>query len=218
MNKKKLQFKKLSDEQKETIKNIYKDKSIAWDDRMRALIEFTGKSERTVRKWAVKLGLKEKEDVVSPELEKAKQRKFDEGKKRFIVTWAQNNTPVHERFFINLESYAKKIDADIHVIAGRYKNPTSVFTDKEFDRWHKNTIPYLDAARHDIHRYVSVMSDIKIQPTAVNPMSGMKGVSGINSCIFGHPKVQLEMIAVLEGCMPKQMLTTGACTKRNYTD
>jgi hypothetical protein len=214
----KLQFKKLTEEQKETFKNIYKDKSVAWDDRMRALMDFTGKSERTVRKWAIKLGLKEREEVESPEFEKAKQRTFDEGKKRFIITWAQNNTPVHQRFLINLKSYAKFIDADIHVIAGRYKNPTSVFTDKDFDRWHSPVLPYLDAARHSIHKYVSIMSDIKIQPTAVNPMSGLQGVSGINSCIFGHPKVQFEMIPVLEGYRPKQMLTTGACTRLNYTD
>jgi hypothetical protein len=74
------------------------------------------------------------------------------------------------------------------------------------------------ANRHDIHKYVSVMSDLKIQPTAVNPMSGLEGMSGINSCIFGSPKVQMEMIPVLEGGKPKQMITTGAVTKMNYTD
>ena len=62
------------------------------------------------------------------------------------------------------------------------------------------------------------MSDVKIQPTAVNPMTGMQGMSGLNSCIFGSPKVQMEMIPVLEGCKPKMMLTTGACTIKNYTD
>jgi hypothetical protein len=62
------------------------------------------------------------------------------------------------------------------------------------------------------------MSDVKIQPTAVDPMTGLQGMSGINSCIFGSPKVQLETIPVLEGNIPKMMLTTGACTVNNYTD
>ena len=62
------------------------------------------------------------------------------------------------------------------------------------------------------------MSDIKVQPTAVNPMTGMQAISGVNSCIFGSPKVQLEMIPVLEGNKPKIMLTTGAVTVKNYTD
>jgi hypothetical protein len=65
----------------------------------------------------------------------------------------------------------------------------------------------LDANRHDIHKYVSILSDIKIQPTAVNPMTGMQALSGINSCVFA-PKVQMEMIPVLDGQKPKIMLTT----------
>ena len=84
--------------------------------------------------------------------------------------------------------------------------------------WHDDFLPYLDANRHDIHKYVSILSDIKIQPTAVNPMTGLQALSGINSCIFGSPKVQMEMIPVLEGNKPKMVLTTGAATKKNYTD
>jgi hypothetical protein len=70
-------------------------------------------------------------------------------------------------------------------------------------------LPFLDA-RHDIHKYVSILSDIKIQPTAVNPMTGMQALSGINSCVFGAPKVQMEMIPVLDGQKPK------LCLQRRY--
>jgi hypothetical protein len=38
-------------------------------------------------------------------------------------------------------------------------------------------------------------------------MTGMQALSGINSC-FGAPKVQMEMIPVLDGQKPKIMLTT----------
>jgi hypothetical protein len=86
------------------------------------------------------------------------------------------------------------------------------------EHWDAKVLKYLDANRHDIHKYVSILSDIKIQPTAVNPMTGLQGLSGINSCVFGSPKVQLEMIPVLDGNKPKMMLTTGAITKKNYTD
>jgi hypothetical protein len=34
----------------------------------------------------------------------------------------------------------------------------------------------------------------------------------------GSPKMQMEMIPVLEGNAPKMMITTGACTNKNYTD
>lgn len=62
------------------------------------------------------------------------------------------------------------------------------------------------------------MGDIKIQPTAVNPMSSMAAISGVDSCIFGAPKVQMETIPVMEGMKPKIMMSTGALTVRNYTD
>lgn len=216
-----MRFTELTQENKDFIKHTYTDTSIKWEDRMSILAEYTGKSSRTVQIWVAKLNIKlgtANYPSESPEFLKAKNRKFNQNKKRFIITWAQNNTPVHPVFLKNIEAYAKHIKADIHVIAGRYKNPTSVFTDKEYDRWHGPVLKYLDAARHDVHKYLSIMSDVKIQPTAINPMTGMQGMSGINSCIFGSPKIQLEMIPVLEGVKPKMMMTTGACTKANYTD
>jgi hypothetical protein len=216
-----MKFKDLSDKDRKQFVKIYKNKEMSWDDRMELLMKLTNKSERTVRRWAsTKLGLSEKEEVPSPQYEEAKKRVFDKKKKRFIITWAQNNTPVHKKFFYNLTQYAKYIDADIHVIAGRYKNPTSIWTNTqtEEEKWSSIVTPFLDANRHDIHKYVSIMSDVKVHPTAVNPMTGMHSMSGINSCIFGSPKLQLEMIPVLENEKPKMMLTTGACTVKNYTD
>jgi hypothetical protein len=213
-----MKFEDLTKEQIAFVKSIYEDKTLAWDERMDRLTELFDKSERTTRMWLVKLGFKEKLIEESEEFIKAKARKFDKSKKRFIISWAQNDTPVHEEFFKNMKAYAKYVDADIHVIAGRYKNPTSVFTDKNHDTWVKELRPYLDAARHNIHKYVSIMSDIKIQPTASNPMSGMEGISGINSCIFGSPRVHMQVIPALEGYKPKVMWTTGAVTVENYTD
>jgi hypothetical protein len=214
-----MKFKELTEEQIRKAKKIYTDKNITWDERMKSLMDLFGKSERTVRKWcSEKLGFKEKPDVETEQYEQAKRRKADKNKNRFIITWAQNNTSVHLSFFNNIKAYADFINADIHVIAGRYKNPTSLSEENAEDYWVNEVSPYLDANRHNIHKYVSVMSDVKIHPTATNPMSGLAGMSGINSCIFGSPKVQMEMIPVLEGNKPKMMLTTGAVTLMNYTD
>jgi hypothetical protein len=216
-----MRFKELTEEIIEKARTIYHDKNLSWDVRMNMLVELFGRSERTVRKWcSERLNFKEKQDVESEQFIQAKSRIFDKQKKRFIITWAQNNTPVHKKFLKNIEAYAKHIDADIHVIAGRYKNPTSVWSNQQENNefWDSAVLPYLDANRHDIHKYVSILSDIKIQPTAVNPMTGMQALSGVNSCIFGSPKVQLEMIPVLENNEPKMMLTTGAVTQNNYTD
>ena len=214
-----MKFKELTDEQIQYAKKIYTNKELTWDERMSILMNYFGKSERTVRKWcSEKLNFKEKVEIEPEQYVKAKDRKYDKSKKRFIVTWAQNNTPVHKGFLKNIESYAEHIEASIHVILGRYKNPTSVFNDREEEFWANEISEYSDANRHDIHKFVSILSDVKIQPTAVNPMTGLQSISGINSCIFGSPKVQLEMIPVLEGNKPKMMLTTGSVTLKNYTD
>lgn len=213
-----MKFKDLTEKEIELFGRIYKNKDLSWDERMKLLMEMIDKSERTVRKWSVKLGLKERIIEEPEEYKIAKEKTYNKNKQRFIITWAQNNTPVNERFLHNIKEYGNFINADIHIIAGRYKNPTSIFADKKIETWDSRIIPYLDANRHDIHRYVSVMSDVKIQPTAVNPMTGLQAMSGENSCVFGSPKVQMEMIAVLEGNKPKMMVTTGACTEPNYTD
>jgi hypothetical protein len=217
-----MKFKNLTESQKDRIREVYNDKdSTSWEKRAAMLGDEFGVSERTIRKWcSERLSLKEKVDIEPEQYVKAKARVHDENKKRFIITWAQNNTPVHSGFLKNIEAYADYINADIHVIAGRYKNPTSIWSQnqEQEENWDSKVIKYLDANRHDIHEFVSILSDIKIQPTAVNPMTGLQALSGVNSCVFGSPKVQLEMIPVLEGCRPKMMLTTGSITKKNYTD
>ncbi len=213
-----MKFEELSDEQISKMSDIYWNRDLTWDQRMKSLSDLIGKSERTIQKWISKLGITEKALTESPQYIRAKERKFDKKKKRFIITWAQNDTPVHEDFVVNMEAYAREIDADIHVIAGRYKNPTSVFADKSYDTWSDRIAGYLDANRHEVHKHMWIMSDVKIQPTAVDPMTGLQGMSGINSCVFGSPKVHMETIPVLEGNLPKMMMTTGACTLKNYTD
>lgn len=213
-----MKFNELEEEDIQYIAKMYFNKDISWDQRLRKIAERFDKSERTILKWISQLGYTTKQLEDSPQLITAKTKQLNLKKKKFIITWAQNDTPVHERFISNIESYAKFLKADIHVIAGRYKNPTSVFSDKNYETWSDRIEKYLDANRHDVHKYLSIMSDVKIQPTALDPMTGLQGMSGINSCVFGSPKVQLEMIPVLDGNKPKMMLTTGACTLKNYTD
>lgn len=216
-------FKELTNDDINYIADCYKNRKEngkPYETMVSDLAKYFVKSERTIRKWFKKLELIEKEEIEPEQYIKAKDRSLDETKRRFIITWAQNNTPVHKGLLKNIEVYKDTIDAELLVIAGRYKNPTSNWTTEQEKQefWATEVVKYLDANRHDIHKYVSILSDIKIQPTAVNPMTGMQALSGVNSCVFGSPKVQLEMIPVLEGNKPKKMLTTGAITKKNYTD
>jgi len=216
-----MKFKNLTDEIKEQMFKIYWNKDIKWDDRMKSLMDITGKSERTVRKWCSNLGFKNKTEKESEDLKIAKEKELNKNKQYYIITYAQNATKVNKPFLKNIEAYADKLDAEIICIAGRYHNPTTLKKAekvKNTDYWDSSIQKYLSLKRHDIHKTVSIMSDVKIQATAVTPLSGLEGMSKENSCIFGHPKVHMKTTPVLEGYAPKMMLTTGSITYPNYTD
>jgi hypothetical protein len=213
-----MKFNELSDGDIEYIKEVHASSDVSWDEKMSTLMGFLDKSERTVRKWLVKLDIKNKQVEDSPQFKVAKKKRINKKNKRLLITWAQNNTPVHEPFLKNMEAYAEEIGARIYVVAGRYKNPTSVFTDKDHESWHSRVQPYLYANREKVHKHLVIVGDVKVVPTAVNPMVSMEGFSGQESCIFGHPKTQSKTVPVLEGRPPKKMQTTGSCTVPNYTD
>jgi len=154
----------------------------------------------------------------------AQKKQLDKTKSKFIVTWCQSETKINDNLLTNIEAYANHIGADISVIAGRYKNPTSLDADKrtkdkeERIAWDKRVVPYLDANRHKVHKHLCILSDLKIQPTASTPLSGINGLTGLESCIIGHPRVHLKSLPVLDGYPHKLLLTTGAISVENYTD
>jgi hypothetical protein len=151
-------------------------------------------------------------------LQTAREKKLDKEKDTFIISWAQNATPIHKNFMKNIEAYAQDLNAGIHIVAGRYSNPTSIFTDKDKDWWSPKVTPYLDAARHNLHKNLQVLSDIKIPPTGSTPLSGLNSVTGLESCIVGHPRQQVKSLPILDGYPHKLLLSTGAVTVANYTD
>lgn len=214
-----MKFDNLNDEDIKRTREIYTNKEISWDERMKILMDYFGKSERTVRKWAVRLGFKEKKDIEPEQIIKAKTKEHDSTKKRFIITSAQSATPINNKFINNIEAYANFINAEILVIPFRYLNPTSIFsnTQKDNDWWDANIVKYLTLNRHNLNNNISVLSDVPIQPTATSPLLGLEAMTGGHSCVIGHPRFELKTIPVMEGCMPKIIFTTGACTKPNYT-
>lgn len=213
MIKKKQKFKDLTKSDIKYITNLYASK----EPRKWVQEEIAKRYDikvRAVRSWAKKLDLvnKSSTDFVIAQLKRLQKKKY------YIVTWGQNSTPVHMGFLKNIQVYANHIDAEISVIAGRYRNPTSIFPDSDLEVWDKNIRPYLDASRQIIHKHVELLSDIKVHPTAKMPLSSFEGLSSQRSCVIGHPRVHMKVVPALNGYKPKMMLTTGACTVRNYTD
>ena len=138
-----------------------------------------------------------------------------------LITSAQNNTPVHKKLFSNMLAYKKyledtlKRNVEIVVIPFRYKNPTSVFLDKEYEKWDTSLYPYLFMNKQLINDYY-ILGDVKVQPTAQDPLSNLTQLGVGNNVILAHTKQHLKMIPNSLG--PKIAVTTGAITVVNYTD
>lgn len=146
------------------------------------------------------------------------------GKKRLVVTAAQNATKVHPRFLLALENYCLVNDAQLVVIPFRYRNPTAWSTVHEDDTfaddewWAKELQPHLFDRRVRLNEHLELLADIKTQPTAARPLSGFETITGARSGILGHPKLELDTIPTPAHRLPKILTTTGAVTERNYID
>lgn len=220
-------YEKLSDSDIEFIKSIHSSNLASWDERMKTLMDRFDKSERSIRRGISKLGLakKKEHEELSEQFEEAKKKEHSE-KNYYLITWAQNNTPIHNKMLKNMKAYADFLDAEILVVAGRYRNPTSLkasksvktLEEKNYIKWDDSIKPYLTANRHNIHKYVQILADVKVQPTAENPLTGFEGFSGLESSILGHPKQSLKSLPILDGYPHKVLMSTGAITRENYTD
>ena len=142
------------------------------------------------------------------------------GIKRFIITAAQNATPVHDGFFASLMNYVDFNDAELVVIPLRYKNATSKWTHSQENAevWCPTVTPYLYNQRKKLNDNLVLVADIKTQPTAAKPLSRFESLTGPESGIVGHTKLQMMTVPVPAGRYPKLLMTTGACTVKNYTD
>ena len=140
--------------------------------------------------------------------------------KRYIITAAQNKTPVHLHFMETLKTAKKNLNAELIIIPLRYQNPTSIWSKQQQDDewWAPEVVPFLHNQRVSLNENLMVLCDIKTVPTASSPLTGFDAISGLRSAILGHTKLQLRTIAVPQNKMAKILTTTGVCTKANYTN
>lgn len=136
----------------------------------------------------------------------------------YLITAAQNATPVHAPFWAALKLYAKKRKATLLVIPYRYKNPTSRWGQaaQDDDWWAPELAAHLIDIRTVLNPNLILLADIKTQPTASSPLTGFETITGERSAIVGHPKLELTTVPTPQSKMAKILTTTGACTKQNY--
>ena len=134
----------------------------------------------------------------------------------YIISSAQNGSPVNTAFLHNMETYAEFIGATIGIIATRYKNPTSIYQDE--DVWAAEVQPYLTALRQYLHKDLLLLADFKVQATSPNPTNGIELFGDQASLIVGAPRIEMRTVPVLPSQKQKFLYSTGTTTVPNFTD
>jgi hypothetical protein len=141
--------------------------------------------------------------------------------KYYIFTAAQNATPIQKPTWQTLLRIRDYYDAVMCVLPGRYKNPTSQWTQNNMDHewWDPEVMPYLCNGRMKLNESILVLGDVKVEWASHAPLTGMDAFTKEKSGIVGHGSRSLRSIATPQNKYPKIMLTTGTCTAdNNYTD
>jgi hypothetical protein len=130
---------------------------------------------------------------------------------RFLITSAQNNTPVDLAFWKSLCSWAEHYNAQILVIPMLYK----VRPEQEI-WWAPEVLPFIVNEEIQLAKGVRVFGDLPIGATAVNPLAGLESISQGDSAIIGHTQIQMRTVATPQNKLPKILQTTGTTTQKNY--
>lgn len=134
---------------------------------------------------------------------------------RFILTSAQNNTYVHGKFLQSLENMANHVGA--RIIVGTFTYNKFAFSNLEHDEWYDpKIVPYILNEPAILTDGLLWCGELNINPTAVNPLSGLQSYAKGDSAIVPHVKVQLESLPTHKTLPVRFMYTTGTVTKRNY--
>lgn len=134
----------------------------------------------------------------------------------YVVTAAQNNTPINTEFFETLKTYCKINNAELLVIPVKYNNP-NVFISEDDVTWDAELDEYLTTTNVRIHDRLTVMGSLRINATADNPLAGLDSLSKGNSLIIGHQQLQLKTLPVQSDDIPVILTTTGVVTEKNYS-
>lgn len=146
------------------------------------------------------------------------RRELPEDCDTFIITAAQNATPVHAVTWKTILKAAKHFNAELLIQPLSYRNPTSIWSKHDISNqwWAKEVRKYLWNVRYEINKNLEFLADIPIIPTASEPLTGLEGF-GAKSKIVGHTKLQFKTVATPGHKMAAALTTTGVCTKQNYT-
>lgn len=137
----------------------------------------------------------------------------------YVITCAQDDTPVHAGFMASLKQYCKLRNALLVVVPYTYQQAYAASKPPQtVSSWASELAPYLYAGRADLNDNLQLLADVRVLPTATRPLASFEPLSGPKSCIVGHPSVALCSVATPHSRLPKLLSTTGAITRERYTN
>lgn len=136
---------------------------------------------------------------------------------RFLISSAQDDTPVHEQFFDNMIAYAKHIGAEVFV--GGHTYQLGLFEDNAANAnvYDSRLTEYLCHDRVQLTADLLYVGSANILPTTANPLNGWMTQNSGNHVILPHSRIALQSIPRLQGQAPRYAVSTGTCTLPNYT-
>lgn len=135
---------------------------------------------------------------------------------RYILTSAQDDTPVFKPFLDNLHAYAAHLNAPLMVAGYTYQKglfedhgaATAVFDPELRD--------YLVYDRVRLSDELLFVADANVLPTAANPLTGWQTTNGGRHVVVPHARVALESIPRMLDQQPRFAISTGCCTLPSY--
>jgi hypothetical protein len=141
--------------------------------------------------------------------------------KNFIITSYTLGSYVNQDFLKNLKTYADYIDARLVVIPMRYNNKAKIEDNVESDAnsfVSPDIIDYLEDNRFDLTDNLTIFADIKINPTAYDPITGLIPLTRNKTGVFAHTTIRLKTIPTAIDTKSGLIVTTGSISDPLYAD
>ena len=138
------------------------------------------------------------------------------GVRYFILTAAQDDTPVVDEFWQNLLAYKEHLGAELYV--GGFTYQKGLFEDHSVaaGSFAEAVVPHLHPEIVELAPRCVWYGKANILPTATDPLTGWDTQTRDAWAIFPHAKIALRSIPVMPGRPGKQIMTTGVVTRENY--
>lgn len=138
----------------------------------------------------------------------------DAANRKFILTGAQNDAPLHKGFWENLQAYAEFLGAEI--VVGPFTYTTSWWDESNPSSrtYAKEVADHLCFGQMLIGEEFAFCGEMNIIPTASQPISDLLTYPKNRSAAFPHAKRQLKSVPSTDPSQPAhQVMTTGSVTR-----